>query len=80
MVWYSTVWYGKVQYSAESRLLFYHGNQVCKGSRDRKVKVHSGLGHLKNISHTSLFPEEGQSCYNTRIMGQFWPYSLLLSF
>ena len=44
MVQYSTVQYGTVQYSVvqystESRLLFYHGNQVCKGSKDQKVKM-----------------------------------------
>ena len=27
------------------------------------IEGHSGLGHLKNISHPSLFPEEGPSCF-----------------
>ena len=38
-VWYSTVQYSAVQYSTVSRLLFYHGNQVCKGSKGQKVKM-----------------------------------------
>ena len=37
--------------------------QRVKGSKGQNViEVHSRLGHLKNISHPSLFPEEGPSC------------------
>ena len=61
-VQYSTVQYGTVQYSIV--LFFYHGKQVCKGSKGQNViEVHSRLGHLKNISHPSLFSEEGPSCF-----------------
>ena len=38
--------------------------QRVKGSKGQNViEFHSRLGHLKNISHPSLFPEEGPSCY-----------------
>ena len=37
--------------------------QRVKGSKGQNViEFHSRLGHLKNISHLSLFPEEGPSC------------------
>ena len=36
---------------------------MCKGSKGQNViEVHSRLGYLKNISHPSLFSEEGPSC------------------
>ena len=37
--------------------------QRAKRSKGQNViEVHSRLGHLKNISHPSLFSEEGASC------------------
>ena len=37
--------------------------QRVKGSKGQNViEVHSRLGHLKNILHPSLFPEEDPSC------------------
>ena len=69
MVQYSTVRYSTLQYSTETQLLFYHGKQVCKGPKGQNViEVHSRLGHLKNISHPSLFSEEGPSCYSLKIV------------
>ena len=63
MVQYSTVQYGMVQYSTESTEE--PSVQRVKRSKGLNViEVHSGLGHLKNISHPSLFPEEGPSCFS----------------
>ena len=60
-VQYSTVQYGMVQYSTESTEE--PSVQRVKRSKGLNViEVHSGSGHLKNISHQSLFPEEGPSC------------------
>ena len=49
MVQYSTVQYSMEQYSTESRLLFYHGKQVCKGSKDQKVE--SGVAQSVNVTY-----------------------------
>ena len=69
-VQYSTVQYGTVQYSKVQRVDFYFtmGTKCANGQRVKRLKgqnvieAHSRLGHLKNISHPSLFPEEGPSC------------------
>ena len=67
-VQYSIVQYSTVQYSTESRILFYHGNQepsvqrVKRSKGQNVIELHSRLGYLQNISHPSLFPEEGPSC------------------
>ena len=71
-VWYSTVRYSTVQYSTlqystVQRVDFYFtmGTKCAKGQRvkgQNVIEFHSRLGHLKNISHPSLFPEEGPSC------------------
>ena len=55
--------YGMVQYCTDSTEE--PSVQRVKRSKGLNViEVHSGLGHLKNISHPSLFPEEGPSCFS----------------
>ena len=70
MVQYSTVRYSTVQCGTVQRVDFYFtmGTKCAKGQMVKRskgqnvIEVHSRLGHLKNISHPSLFPEEGPSC------------------
>ena len=69
-VQYSAVQYSTVQYRSVQRVDFYFtmGTKCAKGQRvkgskgQNVIEVHSRFGHIKNISHPSLFPEEGPSC------------------
>ena len=63
MVQYSTVQFGSVQYGT---FILPWEKSVKRAKRSKGqtvIEVHSRLGHLKKISHLSLFSEEGPSCY-----------------
>ena len=58
----STVRYNTVQYREYTLSWEPSVQRIIRSKGQNIIEIHSRLGHLKNISHPSLFPEEGPSC------------------